>query len=131
MSNTKKSFLISIFTATILLAALIYFLHSKNTDYDLVSLLIGDGFLAIISLFSFFTIDKGLKSTNPHAFIRAKYTGTLVKFFSCITLLLVYIFSHNKEVHKPSLFLFLGMYVVFSALEAIPLSKMAKIKQNE
>ena len=122
----KRSFVISIIVAALLLCALVYFLYHQNPDFDFVPLLIGNVALALISLFSFFTISKGLQSENNSAFIRAKYTGTLVKFFACLALLLIYIFLHHQKVHKPSLFLFLGMYVVYSALEAIPLSRLAK-----
>jgi len=122
----KRSFTISIVVAALLLGGLVYFLHDQNPAFDRLSLWIGDAALALISLFSFWTISKGLKSENNNVFIRAKYTGTLVKFFACIGLLLLYIFLHHKKVHKPSLFLFLGMYIVYAALEAVPLSRLAK-----
>lgn len=129
MPKAQRSFIISIIITASLLAALVYYLYQTDSNYDLISLIVGDIALASISLFSFFTIVKGLKSENPNALIRAKYTGTLIKFFLCIGLLVAYIFINNKQVHKPSLFLFLGMYVVYSVLEAIPLSKLARIKQ--
>lgn len=128
MPKALKSFIISISIAVVALAALIYFLHSKDAKYDLISLLVGDVFLALISIFSFFIITKSLKNENPNAFIRAKYTGTLVKFFASIGLLVFYIFLNDRVVHKPTLFLFLGMFVVFSALEALPLARIAKSK---
>ena len=118
--------MISIVAAALLLAALVYFLHDQNPAFDILSLMIGNVALALISLFSFYIISKGIRNKNNNAFIRAKYTGTLVKFFTCIGLLLLYIFLHHKTVHKPSLFLFLGMYIVYSALEAVPLSRLAK-----
>jgi|GEM_PF-577376 len=126
MSKVQRSFIISITVTALLLAGLVLFLYNGNKNFDVTSLLIGDIALAAISLFSFFTIVNGLKSENSNALIRAKYTGTLVKFFLCIALLIIYIFLNNRQVHKPSLFLFLGMYVVYSALEAIPLARLAK-----
>jgi Kef-type K+ transport system membrane component KefB len=122
----KRSFIVSIVVAAVLLGGLAYFLHYQNPDFDLWGLLIGNVALALISIFSFYTISKGLRSENNNVFMRAKYTGTLVKFFSCLALLLLYIFLHHQKVHKPSIFLFLGMYVVYSALEAVPLSRLAK-----
>lgn len=126
MQKAQRSFIISILLTAAILAGLVFYLYNNNHNYDVTSLIIGDIALAAISIFSFVTIVKGLKSENPNALIRAKYTGTLVKFFLCIALLIAYIFINHKVVHKPSLFLFLGMYIVYSALEAIPLSRLAK-----
>jgi Ca2+/Na+ antiporter len=79
-----------------------------------------------VSLLSFNIIKRGIKSGNPNAFVRSKMTGTLLKFFICVAILLIYVFLNDRQIHKPSLFLFLGMYAVYSAIEAVPLSKMAR-----
>jgi len=112
--------------AMLLLAGLSVFLYQRDQHYDIAALLAGLAILAAVTFFSFFTISKGIQSNNPHALIRAKYTGTMIKFFTCIAALLIYIFVNERHVHKPSLFLFMGMYIVFAALEAIPLSRLAK-----
>lgn len=121
-----RPFVISVIVAALLLAGLVFFLHSRNPAYDMTSLMIGNAILAGVSLTSFYIISQGMKTENPNAFVRAKLTGTMLKFFVCIAVLLIYIFVKEKIVHKPSLFLFLGMYVVYSAIEAVPLSRMAK-----
>lgn len=121
-----RPFVISVLVAALLLAGLVFFLHSQNPAYDMTSLMIGNAILAGVSLTSFYIISQGMKTGNANAFVRAKLTGTMLKFFVCIAVLLVYIFVKEKIVHKPSLFLFLGMYIVYSAIEAVPLSRMAK-----
>jgi hypothetical protein len=122
----QHKFVITVITVCLILSGLIYYLYSQNPAYDFSSLIIGDVILAMVSLLSFNIIKRGIRSGNPNAFVRAKMTGTMLKFFICIAILLIYIFVNNRQVHKPSLFLFLGMYVVYSAIEAVPLSKMAR-----
>lgn len=130
MAKIQRSFILSIFIAIVALGGLVFFLHQTDEQYDLWALLIGDVFLGLLSIASFLIIKKGLKSDNGNAFVRAKYSSTLLKMFSSLILLLAYIFLNGRQIHKPTLFLFLGMYVVFSALEAVPLSKLAKIKEK-
>lgn len=126
----KHKFVLSIVIVCFILSGLIYFLYSKNAAYDFPSLIIGNVVLAMVSLLSFKIISNGIKSGNATAFVNSKMTGTLIKFFVCISILLIYIFMNNRQVHKPSLFLFLGMYAVYSAIEAVPLSKMARQKEE-
>lgn len=122
----QHKFVITVITVCLILSGIIYYLHTQNPKYDMPSLLIGNVALALVSLLSFNIIKRGIKSGNPNAFVRAKMTGTLLKFFICIAILLIYIFVNDRKIDKPSLFLFLGMYVVYSAIEAVPLSKMAR-----
>lgn len=122
----QHKFVITVVIVCLILSGLVYYLYSQNPAYDFTSLLIGNITLALVSLLSFNIIKRGIRSGNPNAFVRSKMTGTMLKFFICIAILLIYIFVNEREIHKPSLFLFLGMYVVYSAIEAVPLSKMAR-----
>jgi len=124
----QHKFVITVIAVCLILSGLIYYLYSQNPAYDFASLLIGNIILALVSLLSFNIIKRGIRSGNSNAFVRSKMTGTMLKFFICIAILLIYIFVNDRQVHKPSLFLFLGMYVVYSAIEAVPLSKMARKK---
>lgn len=124
-----QRFFISIIIVCALLCGLVYYLHNQTPAYDLIALIAGNIALAAISVISFTIINNGIKSDKAQAFVRAKMSATMLKFFMCIGLLLAYIFINNRQVHKPSLFLFIGMYVVYSAIEAVPLSKLARQKK--
>jgi hypothetical protein len=122
----QHKFVITVITVCLILSGLIYYLYAQNPAYDFAPLIIGNVILALVSLLSFNIIKRGIRSGNANAFVRSKMTGTMLKFFICIAIVLIYIFVNNRTVHKPSLFLFLGMYLVYSAIEAVPLSKMAR-----
>lgn len=123
----QRSFYISIFVAALLLLGLAFLLHYQNPKFELTPLIIGNLLLAAVSLLSFILINKGINSSNPHAFLRAKYSAMLLKFFICLGAFLGYIFwQGSDQVYQPAIFLLLGMYIVYTALEAIPLSKIAR-----
>lgn len=124
----QHKFVLTIIMVCLILSGLIYYLYTQDPAYDMPSLLIGNVSLALVSLLSFNIIKRGIKTGDANAFVRSKMTGTLLKFFICIAILMIYIFVNDRKVDKPTLFLFLGMYVIYSAIEAVPLSKMARKK---
>lgn len=116
----------SIIVAFLALSGLVLYLSSQYPRFEMVPLLVGNGLLALVSILSFRIIYKGIKSGDANAFVRSKMTGTMLKFFICTATVLVYIFINERRLEKGSLFLFLGMYVVYAAIESVPLSKLAK-----
>lgn len=123
----QRSFYISILIAALFLLGLTFLLNNQNPKFELTPLIIGDLLLAAVSFLSFRMINKGINSPNPHAFLRAKYSAMLMKFFICLGAFLGYIFWIGRDqVYQPAIFLLLGMYIVYAALEAIPLSKIAR-----
>lgn len=118
--------------ALIALAAGIYFYSQGNELIDNFALQIGNVSLWFITLISYLMVSKSLKDSNPNAMIRAKMSGTLLKFFAVILLVLAYIFINDRQLpHKASIFVFLAMYVVYIGLEALFLSNMARKKPKE
>lgn len=126
--SMQHKFVLTIIMVCLILSGLIYYLYTQSPAYDMPSLIIGNISLALVSLLSFNIIKRGIRSGDANAFVRSKMTGTLLKFFICIAILMIYIFVNDRKVDKPTLFIFLGMYVVYSAIEAVPLSKMARKK---
>jgi SNF family Na+-dependent transporter len=57
----------------LILSGLIYYLHSQNPLFDMVSLLIGNFILAVVSLLSFYIITRGIRSNDANAFVRASW----------------------------------------------------------
>lgn len=123
----RRSFYLSTFVAAVLLSGLVVFLFTQNPRFDLWPLLVSNFLFAVISLLSFTLIFRGLRSNNGHSLLRAKYIAMFLKFILCLGVLLGFIFWNGiDQLYKPAIFLILGMYVVYAALEAIPLSQMAK-----
>jgi len=93
-------------------------------------LIMGNLVLFLVSLISFLLTKKSLNSANPNAFVRAIYGSFMIKFFICAAVAFAYIMSAGKEVNKPSLFICMGLYIVYTALEVAALTKILKSRKN-
>ena len=103
-------------------------LEKWNTDPSV--LIIGNLVLFLVTFSSFLLSQRGLRSGNPHAFIRSMYGSFMIKLFVCVLVALVYILSFKKNVNKPALFACMGIYLVYSFVEVSVLTKMTKKKKN-
>lgn len=120
-------------TITLILVSIgLYFYTQTNPLLDFGPLMIGNVALFLISMFSYSIISTSLKNENPNALLRAKMTGTMLKFFSIISLVLAYVFFFDRELeHKPNVFTFVVLYVIYMIIESIFLSKLAHTNKSK
>lgn len=122
--NKYLLIIVGIFAA---ICGLVYaFNASTPSVYDINALLVGNGVLAILSAITYFMVTGALKKDNPNAFIRAKMGSTMLRFFLCVILFVGYAYMHGKEGIKPTVLMFLGMYVIYSILESVVLSRKGR-----
>ncbi len=130
-ANKRKPF-IPILLFFVLLNA--FFISGRsllaNWGVDHEVLIIGNILIFIITLISFWVGVKGLKSSNPHAFVRSVYTGMMIKLFICIIAAFIYIAAYKKDLNKPAFFTLMGLYLVYTFIEVAVLTKMLKQKAN-
>lgn len=111
-----------------------FFVVGKNMlqrwgiDQDVLA--VGNMLLFGITLISFLLAQRGLKSANPHAFVRSVYMSVMLKLFACIIAAFIYIAIYKTNVNKPALFICMGLYLVYTFLEVATLTKMLKQKRN-
>lgn len=131
MLQNKKPFL-PIFLVFASLNA--FFFAGKNLllswglDRDVV--LVGNVVIFCVTLISFLLAQKGLKSANPHAFVRSIYTSMMVKLFACIIAAFIYIATAKEGVNKPALFTLMGLYLVYTFIEVGILTNLLRQKSN-
>lgn len=125
-----KQFYFILFLVFSLISILIFSYTSfvKVQDFDVKAIAIGNLILAIVIGISFTMIKKSLSSDNANNLVRAKMKGTLIKFFTLIPIFLVYIYLNKEQIHKPTLYILLALYVLYLVLEVIYLSTIAKKK---
>ena len=111
-----------------------FFLTGKNFleehGFDQSVLIVGNLIVFIATVFSFLFANRGLKSTNPQAFVRSVYLSIMVKLFVCIIGALIYIFMFRNNLNKPALFTSMGLYLVYTLIEVSVLTKLLKGKKN-
>ncbi|SHK81445.1 hypothetical protein SAMN05444266_101229 [Chitinophaga jiangningensis] len=100
-----------------------------DIDAHFYVLMIGNLVLALVSTLSARNSIKSLQSSNQNAFIRAVYGATLSKLMICIVGILAYVLAYKPNISKPTVFILLGTYLIYTLFEAVSMSKLVRQKQ--
>jgi hypothetical protein len=132
MQTSKQKAFVPILLFFVLLNALFIVGRStlENWGANQQVLILGNALLFIITIISFWMGSRGVKSSNPHAFVRSVYSGMMVKLFICIIAAFIYIAAYKKDLNKPAFFTLMGLYLVYTFIEVSALTKMLKQKAN-
>jgi hypothetical protein len=99
-------------------------------DVSYAVVLIGNLVLFSAALFSFLILKKGLKSTNPYAFVRTVYAGMLLRMAVCMIAVVIYILAERSNVNKIGIFICCGLYLVYTFTEVKILLRLNKSQKN-
>ena len=99
--------------------------------FDPDVLVIGNLILAIVTLISYFLLQRSLKSSNVNSSVRAMYLSFIIKFFVLAIAAFIYIMTAKKDVNRPSLIACAAMYLLYTFIEVSVLTKMMKQKKND
>ncbi len=103
-------------------------LEGKKVDTDVV--LGGNLILFLLSLFTLRRSAAAINDPNPHAFVTSYYAGFLIRLAGVAAAAFFYIYSMQGNVTKESVFVFMGLYAIYSMIEVSTLRKMLKEKKN-
>lgn len=98
--------------------------------FDPDVLIVGNLLVVIITLVSYLVLNRGMRSTNLHSFVRAIYGSFILKFFVIAITAFVYIMIAKKNVNKASLITCMFLYLIYTFIEVSVLTKMMKQKKN-
>jgi hypothetical protein len=99
-----------------------------NIDHEV--LIAGNLIIFALVLVSFFMLERAIRSSNPHSFLKGMYMSFLVKFFLLALAAFIYIQVEKKDVNKGALFACIGLYFVYTFMEVSALMKQLKSKKN-
>jgi hypothetical protein len=121
----KRFFIPAIVILFVLLSAVFFVLKQNAPEYKFNVMMTGNVVMAVLSVASFFLVTKQIDN-RPEAFVRGVYSASLLKLMVCMAALLVYVVMNRKEIHKPTIFVLMGIYAAYSIVETTLLSKMAR-----
>lgn len=121
----KKYFVPVIVLIFVGLSMAFFGMRTYVPQYNFTVLMTGNVVLALLSLFSYYTINKQIKK-KPDAFVRGVYASSFLKLFVCIISIVTYVIIQKPNVHKPTLYVLFGVYAVYSVAETMLLSRLAK-----
>lgn len=124
-SNRSRSPLTVITAFFVIFTAVILIFQGAlaRNGIDTRLLLITNLLLFVISQFTLKSSLKAINNPNPHAFVRSYYAGFLIRLLTLGAAAFIYIYRQQGVVHKGSLFICLGIYGVYSAIEVTTLRK--------
>jgi len=100
------------------------------SGFNIKFILVANVILFLLTCFGFFIQNKGVKSSNVHAFIRGVYSSLLMKLFVVVAAILIYILVLGGKVDTASLFTAMAIYLVYTSIEVIQLMKVARKKTD-
>lgn len=121
----KKVFLASIISLFIVLSIVFLWLRSMAPQYDFGVLMFGNAIMAVLTFLSFFIVTKQMHN-KPGAFVRSMYASSFLKLSVCVIAVVVYAIANRPDIHKPSLFVLMGIYASYTVIERWLLSKSAR-----
>lgn len=112
----------------VVLSIIFYVLNSIAPDYHFFTLEAGNVVMAALSFITWLIVKKQI-AERPQAFIRGVYSATFLKLMICMVSILAYVLVNKATLHKPSIFILFGIYIVYSIMETWLLSQLARGKK--
>src|SRR5690606_11286144 len=100
----------------------------ESRGFDQAMLIYANILLLAATFFSYLIARKGLLDPNPNAFVRSVTASMITKMILVVAAILIYIFSIDGEINKPSLFTAMLLYLVYTFIEVSILTKQARRK---
>lgn len=110
------------------LLGIAYFLTDGNINFTRSITMIGTSVVGLIITLSYYISSQSVNSDNPNKFVRNIMGGTFLKFFLCIIAVAILLFTVQKKLHKPDLFLLMFVYIIFTLIETTFLFKASQKK---
>jgi hypothetical protein len=86
---------------------------------------VGNALLAALAAISFALVRRSMGG-RAQAFVGGVYAGTMLKLFIAGCGLLVYVLLNRDALHRPSLLVVAGLYLVYTVAEKVALQKVAR-----
>ena len=100
----------------------------ESRGFDQAMLIYANLLLLAATFFSYLIARKGLLDANPNAFVRAITGSMIAKMVLVVAAIVIYIFTIEGEINKPSLFTAMFLYLVYTFIEVSILIKQARRK---
>ena len=125
----KKVFLLFTSITFALLSILFFIVHSFFPDYSFISLECGNLLMFILTVLAYILVNPKIGS-RPQKFINGILSASILKMSVCMVSFLTFVLLNRENLHKPTIFLLLGIYIIYTAIETKLLIKMNKGTQK-
>ncbi len=127
LRDMRPFFIFCVFISAFLLVQRKW-VYDKGLDRDM--LIVANLLLFIISLASFIVLRNSSTQTNTIKFMKGFYGSFILKFFLVAVVAFAYIMIEKKNINKPSLFVALGLYAIYTIIEISSLQRILRKSAN-
>ena len=121
----KQYFVVTISSIFVVLSIALFILYKSIPEFSYPVLETGNAIMMVLSLSSFALITKQA-GKNGSAFVRGVSGSSLLKLMVCMIAVVIYVAGSRGNIYKPGIFVLMGIYAVYSAIETVLLSRMAR-----
>ena len=121
----RKQFIVTFTTIFIILSAGFYLLQNMMPAYRFSVLETGNVVMFVLSMAAGMIVTRQLDRSS-WGFIRGVSGASVLKLMVCMIAMLIYIVANRTTLYKPSIFVLFGVYAIYTASEALLLSKIAR-----
>ena len=116
----------------VIFSAGLFATRSLLTKYNISTdvLQIGNLILFAATAISFYFYHKSIDNNRNNTFITYIYIGMMIKMLLCLFTAFIYIRMAGKEVNKPAVIGCLLIYLIYTLVEVVTLTKLSKQNKN-
>jgi len=125
----KRRFVLIQLVIFAVLTGLFFGLHAMQPAFDTLALHTANTLMLVLSVSAHKLVNRKI-AERPQAFVQGVYSASLLRLMVCMVAMLAYVMLNRHNIHKPTVFVLMGVYAVYSAAETILLSKTARTSQS-
>jgi len=100
----------------------------SNLGVDAMVLLIGNGYVFLLTLFSFWIVSNGLKAKSTTSFMGSVYSSFMLKLVLSAILVVAYVRLSKGQANMSAIFISMFLYLAYTFLEVSQLMKLLRKK---
>jgi hypothetical protein len=117
-----------IFFVIVKLIGLVFYKQFKSAGIDPDVFLLGNIFVFVLTMVSFYMLNKGLKAKTTFNFMSAVYGSFLMKFLVGAGAVVAYVLLAGAQKNLPAIFATMFLYLFYTFLEIKGLLDLLKQK---
>lgn len=117
-----------IFFVIVKLIGLVFYKQFKSAGIDPDVFLLGNIFVFVLTMVSFYMLNKGLKAKTTFNFMSAVYGSFLMKFLVGAGAVVAYVLLAGAQKNLPAIFATMFLYLFYTFLEIKALLELLKNK---
>jgi hypothetical protein len=97
-------------------------------DVDAIVLIVGNGFVYLLTAASFWLVSNGLKSKSTTSFMGSVYSSFMLKLILSAVVVVAYVRLSEGKANMPAVFICMVLYLIYTFLEVSELMKLLRKK---